>query len=80
MQISYTYFNQINLYLIHSSGRVSQSIMHLYRSHVNHPIGGVSAKPLSREYDFCDMHINISKLNENFILCITIICNILKVI
>lgn len=35
-------------YLTHSSGYVSQSVMHLYLCHASHPIGGVKANPLSR--------------------------------
>lgn len=34
-------------YLTHSSGKVSQSIVHRNRCHASQPIGGVKAKPLS---------------------------------
>jgi len=33
--------------LTQSSGYASQSVMHLYRCHASHPIGGVRASPLS---------------------------------
>lgn len=38
----------LETHLMHSSGWFLQSMLQRYRSHDNHPIGGVRAKPLSR--------------------------------
>lgn len=39
----------LNTYLIQFSGSPSQSVLHRKRSHDSHPIGGVRAKPFSRQ-------------------------------
>jgi len=46
--IRYFVYN-IFIYLTHSSGYVTQSVIHLYLCHASHPIGGVKANPLSRQ-------------------------------
>lgn len=44
------FFTQI--YLIQFSGSPSQSVLHRKRSHDNQPIGGVLAKPFSKQFTF----------------------------
>lgn len=47
-----SYFNLLYLiiYLIQLSGSPSQSVLHRNRSHDSHPIGGVRAKPFSKQF------------------------------
>lgn len=40
------------------SGSPSQSVLQRNRSHDNHPIGGVRAKPLSKHWLFCTLRTN----------------------
>ena len=54
-------------YLIQLSGSFLQSVLHLNRSHDNHPIGGVSAKPLSSACTVRYMQVNASSRNFHFI-------------
>lgn len=42
----------VSIYLIQLSGSPSQSVLHRKRSHDSHPIGGVRAKPFSKQFVF----------------------------
>ena len=52
------------------SGDPLQSVLHMYRSHDNHPIGGVVARPLSRACTRLTVHCVNSTVasDSNFIL------------
>ena len=50
-----------------SSGYISQSVLHLKRSHVIQPIGGVSARPLSSPKHGSEVRAN-ARIARIFIL------------
>lgn len=51
---------------MHSSGNVSQSIMHLYLCQDIHPMGGVRARPLSRAK--LDFHSKVANVYSKMVV------------
>lgn len=64
------------LYLIQLSGSPSQSVLHRNRSHDSQPIGGVRAKPFSKQFVFGIITLtnitNTNNLNNEAVLAIVL--------